>query len=134
MTTRRYRLRKDSSLNAGAKAGMIVLDGGYDYGLAADDTAITGVPHTSVKLPGVLAGFTIPIADLEDLPALAPPTSEETKTLCRVAEGDATCRYLTMSARGWGCEKLTTLRRVIDERVAAGTFNAKGDNCPGKGD
>jgi hypothetical protein len=41
------------------------------------------------------------------------------------------CRFLGMSAHGWQCLKLTELAQKINQRVAAGTFRATGDNCPG---
>lgn len=41
----------------------------YDYGLAADDTRGTGVPHVTVTLDpkGGYPGFTIPVSALERL-------------------------------------------------------------------
>jgi hypothetical protein len=59
-------------------------------------------------------------------------TDEHVKTVCRPGCGNATCRYLTMGAEGWGCAKLDgRLRFHIDNRVAAGTMGARGDNCEG---
>ena len=43
-----------------------------------------------------------------------------------------TCRYLTVSGRGWCCEKGEALQVLIDERCARGTFRATGDNCGGR--
>lgn len=57
---------------------------------------------------------------------------EELKTLCRIGEGAACCRYLAADAGGMECLKHTRLRATVDARVAAGTFTAQGDNCPGK--
>jgi hypothetical protein len=57
---------------------------------------------------------------------------DELKTLCRIGEGAACCRYLGADAAGLECLKHSSLREIIDERVAAGTFVAQGDNCPGK--
>jgi hypothetical protein len=37
-----------------------------------------------------------------------------------------------MGADGWHCAKNTPLRRLLDERVAAGAINARGDNCEGR--
>lgn len=106
---------------------------GYDYGLAADDTAMTGIRHISVVSPTEDASFTIPVEDLKEVD-IPPPTDAEVKSLCKIGQGDACCRYLTMGSDGWGCAKLSReLRKQIDERVTAGTMNAKGDNCSGKG-
>jgi hypothetical protein len=58
---------------------------------------------------------------------------ELARSLCRLGTGSPCCRYLAAGAEGFGCLKLDPkLKAKIDARVAAGTFNAKGDNCPGK--
>lgn len=64
----KYRLKSDSQLEPRAKAGTIVYGiAGHDYGLASDDSRITGVPHTSVTLDpqGGPPSFTIPTDALE---------------------------------------------------------------------
>lgn len=50
---------------------------------------------------------------------------------CKIGKGADCCRYLTMSASGWACEKGSPLQRVINGRVSAGEFTARGDNCAG---
>jgi hypothetical protein len=50
--------------------------------------------------------------------------------VCEVAM-EACCRYLVVGPGGFACAKHTDLRAIIDKRVAAGTFRAQGDNCPG---
>lgn len=57
---------------------------------------------------------------------------EELKTVCRMGEGAACCRYLGADADGIECLKHSKLRGLIDGRVAAGTMVAQGDNCLGK--
>lgn len=57
---------------------------------------------------------------------------EHAKTVCKVGQGAACCRYLTMGGDGWSCEKLTGLRRAIDNRVRLGKFTAISDNCEGR--
>lgn len=47
-----YKLLKDSDINPLAKVGTIVFKMGYDYGLASDDTRMTGIEHISVAMPG----------------------------------------------------------------------------------
>ena len=59
------------------------------------------------------------------------PTEEHVKKVCKIEQGEETCRYLTMSPDGWNCAKSGSLRRAIDERIEKGTMNAKGDNCEG---
>jgi len=59
------------------------------------------------------------------------PDMEWIGGVCRIGQREACCRYLTMGAAGWNCEKLTALRATIDRKVAAGEFTAQGDNCEG---
>lgn len=54
------------------------------------------------------------------------------KEVCRPGAGEKCCRYLTMDAKGWSCEKNGELRELLDKRVADDTINAKGDNCEGR--
>lgn len=60
-----------------------------------------------------------------------PPDTEWAKYICRIGQGHATCRYLTMGINGWSCEKLTPLAGVLDTRV--NTMTAQADNCEGRG-
>lgn len=64
---------------------------------------------------------------------LKPPTNEEAMTLCKVGQGYECCRYLTMSGKGWSCEKNGELAPLLDYRVLTETITARGNNCPGKG-
>jgi len=41
------------------------------------------------------------------------------------------CRYITAGAAGLYCEKHTSLKSIIDARVAENSFRAVGDNCEG---
>ncbi len=68
--TKTYRMLKDSSLEPKAVIGTIVYGiSHHDYGLASDDSRMTGVPHISVTLnsEGLYPFFTVPLADLEAL-------------------------------------------------------------------
>lgn len=56
-------------------------------------------------------------------------TDEHRTNVCRIGQRAACCRYLTVGPDGWGCEKQTSLRRVLDARVAQ--MSAQGDNCEG---
>ncbi len=51
--------------------------------------------------------------------------------VCRIGQAKLCCRYLTCGANGFNCEKRSSLKQIIDSRVAAGTFHACGDNCDG---
>ena len=53
------------------------------------------------------------------------------RLICLPGEGAATCRYIAGGVQGITCEKFTSLAREMDARVEAGTFVARGDNCPG---
>jgi len=64
---------------------------------------------------------------------LSPPDDAYVRSVCRPGEGKATCRYLTMAPTGWSCAKHTSMADYLDERVAANTINAQGDNCDGMG-
>lgn len=57
---------------------------------------------------------------------------EEVREVCKVGLGELCCRYLVAGTAGFECAKLSSLKTTIDIRVAAGAFNAKGDNCEGK--
>ena len=60
------------------------------------------------------------------------PDGEHIKDVCRIGQGAACCRYLTMSPAGWSCEKLHPEgKALLDARVAAGNMNARADNCEG---
>lgn len=60
---------------------------------------------------------------------LADFTGEYRAAVCKIGQGAACCRYLTMGADGWGCAKRSTMRYSIDSRVES--MSAKGDNCRG---
>lgn len=56
--------------------------------------------------------------------------------VCRPGAGADTCRYLVgdiIGGAGLHCAKFQPqLAARLDARVAAGTFIARGDNCPGR--
>jgi hypothetical protein len=63
----------------------------------------------------------------------APPDDDHVKTVCKIGQGEACCRYLTISSSGWSCEKLTSIGRHLDEMVVNKDIIARGDNCQGRG-
>ena len=65
---KRYFMKSDSGLEPLAVRGTEVFKGArYDYGLASDDTRITGVEHVSVTLSpdGDYPYFTVPRSGLK---------------------------------------------------------------------
>lgn len=137
MSQQAYRVLKDSALSEEAKAGSVVYDClGHDYGLASDDTRMTGIEHVSVTLKrsGGYPYFTIPRRDLKkiDAPPLPKLTDCHVMEVCRLGEQAETCRYLAMGAGGWSCEKHSPLAGTLDDRVTKGTITARGDNCEGR--
>ena len=60
------------------------------------------------------------------------PNKKHTKTVCKIGQGHACCRYLTMAPDGYSCEKHAPLKKYLDFRVATNGMVAQGDNCPGK--
>jgi hypothetical protein len=66
----RYRMLRNSDLEPKAVAGTVVYASAkHDYGLADDDTRITGVRHISVTLnsDGDYPFFTVPEGNVERL-------------------------------------------------------------------
>lgn len=69
-----------------------------------------------------------------------PPVSREElqgdgwlRNVCALGHGPKCCRYLICDPDGFNCAKNTSVAATIQGRIAEGTFNAKGDNCPGLG-
>jgi hypothetical protein len=65
-------------------------------------------------------------------PLVGYPDDYWTRTVCKMGQGAATCRYLTMHPEGWSCEKHSGLRTHLDMRVKQNSIRARGDNCEGK--
>lgn len=68
--TNAYRMKVVSDLEERAVVGTVVYRASqHDYGLAADDTRITGIEHVSVSLErnGRYPTFTVPLRDLEPI-------------------------------------------------------------------
>lgn len=57
--------------------------------------------------------------------------TDHVKNTCRPGAGSSCCRYLVAGPQGFECAKHTVHKQTLDFRVAQGTMNAQGDNCPG---
>ncbi len=58
-------------------------------------------------------------------------TDARVKDTCKMGQGEACCRFLTIGDDGWSCAKLTLLAGHMNPRVAMNTMTARGDNCDG---
>lgn len=55
---------------------------------------------------------------------------EYVDSVCKIGQGELTCRYITMGSNGFECGKLApALKAAIDR--AADRMGSKGDNCEG---
>jgi hypothetical protein len=60
------------------------------------------------------------------------PEKEWLKVICKLGSGSECCRYLMCGSNGWECGKENKeFKCMIDARVKAGLFAAKGDCCEG---
>lgn len=62
------------------------------------------------------------------------PISKEYLTRVCQPGTEACCAYLIVGTEGFECAKLTSLKYTIELKLAEGTMNAIGDNCPGYGE
>lgn len=51
--------------------------------------------------------------------------------VCQPGKDGMCCRYLANNGGEWTCEKLTSMRAFLDQRVAKGQMRVQGDNCEG---
>ena len=56
-------------------------------------------------------------------------TEDKAMDVCKVGQGPACCKYVTMDADGWKCLKLTSMKAAVDART---NMKSKGDNCDGE--
>ena len=59
-------------------------------------------------------------------------TDRQVTEICKIGMGKECCRYLGIG-KGFECLKSTSLAKLLDDRVKAGTMYAQGDNCDGNG-
>lgn len=100
MAVKRFRVLKDSALEPKAKAGTIVYNFlGCDYGLAGDDTRLTGLEHRSVTLSedGRQSSFTIPCRDLEEIKE--PPAQDTTELRAKLKALDEASATIAAEAQ-----------------------------------
>lgn len=53
------------------------------------------------------------------------------KSICKIGEGQNTCRYIMRSKDDYVCVKNSIVQVSIDERVEKGGMVARGNNCSG---
>ena len=59
-------------------------------------------------------------------------TTEVADTVCKMGQGAACCRYLSIGASGWSCLKHSDMKDYLDMRVARDALTSKADNCEGR--
>ena len=57
--------------------------------------------------------------------------NKHVKDICRIGQGLDCCRYLIAGREGFECAKLTSLKKLLDDRVLQDNITAQGDNCNG---
>jgi hypothetical protein len=60
----------------------------------------------------------------------SPPSDYWARHVCKIGQGAATCRYLTVGADGWHCAKADL--RLMAQIDARDNMTAKADNCTGR--
>jgi hypothetical protein len=64
-----------------------------------------------------------------------PLPKEYVEEVCKPGQNENTCAFLLIAPGGWDCAKSNSgFIKIINDRLAEGSFNAKSDNCPGKSD
>lgn len=53
------------------------------------------------------------------------------QSVCKIKQGEKTCRYICLCLRGYICVKKTPMKSTIDEMNDK--MSSKGDNCEGLG-
>ena len=54
--------------------------------------------------------------------------------ICKLRQGENTCRYILLMPIGYVCIKNTKLKQAIDQQCNKNQMTAKGDNCDGLGE
>ena len=60
-------------------------------------------------------------------------TKAHLNSVCKIHQGEASCRYISLGLRGFVCAKHTSMKPVLDSFVSESKMCAKGDNCEGLG-
>lgn len=68
---------------------------------------------------------------ISDHMSMPPISDERLRTVCKIGQREACCRYITCGQDGFQCAKGAELAAEINRRVEAGRMVARGDNCPG---
>lgn len=54
--------------------------------------------------------------------------------ICKIYQKDKTCRYISLSIKGFICVKNTPMKKTLDKMVLERKITALGDNCKGIGE
>lgn len=55
------------------------------------------------------------------------------KSVCKIYEKKNTCRYISLSSKGFICVKKTPMKKVLDKMSFEKKMIANSDNCEGLG-
>lgn len=67
---------------------------------------------------------------MTDFELTTPPDDQWAKDVCKIGQGKACCRFLTMAAEGFSCEKFSRLGPILTAKSPKMT--AQSDNCLGR--
>jgi hypothetical protein len=51
--------------------------------------------------------------------------------VCKIRQGEQTCKYICLTASGYICTKKTKLKKVVNDMVKKRIIKADKDNCSG---
>lgn len=60
-------------------------------------------------------------------------TKAHLNSVCKLHQGEMTCRYISLGLKGFMCAKHTKMKSVLDSFVNEQKISARGDNCEGLG-
>ena len=60
-----------------------------------------------------------------------PLSNKHFHKVCKSGQGADCCRYVVAGSKGIECAKFSSLKEILDKRVAEESMVARGDNCAG---
>ncbi len=61
-------------------------------------------------------------------------TKAHLNSVCKIHQGEKTCRYISLGLKGFACAKHTRMKPILDSFVDEQKISARGDNCEGLGE